>query len=232
MLAEAAAFAGLLSATTLAIFGGWLPAGASASYLTFPILIWAAFRFGRRGTTAAICFVAAMASWSTGRGSGPFQGGTIQMSLLLLQVFVSVLALSSLTLAAVVRERQRGAAALEELNRTLEQQVAERSAAAEQRAEQLARSEGACRDQARTLQSILDNILEGVVVADDRGKFVLWNPAAERLVGDGQQDIPLEQWPSHYGCFLPDQVTPYPADQLPLARACATPLGRTASGCA
>ena len=142
------------------------------------------------------------------------------MSLLLLQLFVCVLALS------ITDPGRRGPtsasevqAALEELNRTLEQRVAERSAAAEQRAEQLARSEGACRDQARTLQSILDNILEGVVVADDRGKFVLWNPAAERLVGDGQQDIPLEQWPSHYGCFLPDQVTPYPADRVPLARA-------------
>ena len=74
MLAEAAAFAGLLSATSLAIFGGWLPAGASATYLAFPILIWAAFRFGRRGTTAAICFVAAMASLGHGTGVRPIPG--------------------------------------------------------------------------------------------------------------------------------------------------------------
>ncbi|QEH35769.1 Phosphoserine phosphatase RsbU [Aquisphaera giovannonii] len=218
-IAEAAAFLGLSTLTTLVVFGGWLPAGASASYLAFPISIWAAFRFGRRGATAAICFVAAMASWGTARGAGPFQGGSLQLSLLLLQAFVSVLAVSSLTLATVVKELRRVAGALDELNGDLERRVADRSALAEQRAEQLALSERACQEKGRTLRSVLDGILEGVVVADRRGEVILWNRAAERLLGVDIRDVPPGRWPSHYGCFLPDRITPYPAGRFPLARA-------------
>jgi PAS domain S-box-containing protein len=69
------------------------------------------------------------------------------------------------------------------------------------------------------LKSVLTNIGEGVVVADMEGKFLIWNPAAERLVGRGPTTEPMEKWSDHYRVFLPDQVTPYPADQLPLARA-------------
>src|SRR5882672_3697976 len=69
------------------------------------------------------------------------------------------------------------------------------------------------------LKSVLTNIGEGVVVADMEGKFLIWNPAAERLVGQGPTTEPMKKWSDHYRVFLPDQVTPYPADQLPLARA-------------
>jgi PAS domain S-box-containing protein len=69
------------------------------------------------------------------------------------------------------------------------------------------------------LKSVLTNIGEGVVVADMEGKFLIWNPAAERLVGRGPTTEPMNKWSDHYRVFLPDQITPYPADQLPLARA-------------
>lgn len=69
------------------------------------------------------------------------------------------------------------------------------------------------------LEAILASIADGVVVADTEGRFVLWNQAAERLVGLGPSDTPPEHWPSHYGVYLPDQVTPYPAERLPLVRA-------------
>ncbi|TMQ29670.1 MAG: PAS domain S-box protein [Nitrospirae bacterium] len=69
------------------------------------------------------------------------------------------------------------------------------------------------------LKSVLTNIGDGIVVADMEGKFLIWNPAAERLVGQGPTTEPMKKWSDHYGVFLPDQVTPYPADQLPLARA-------------
>jgi PAS domain S-box-containing protein len=69
------------------------------------------------------------------------------------------------------------------------------------------------------LKSVLTNIGEGIVVADMEGKFLIWNPAAEHLVGQGPTTEPMKKWSDHYRVFLPDQVTPYPADQLPLARA-------------
>lgn len=98
------------------------------------------------------------------------------------------------------------------LNETLEQRVAERSAAAEQR-------EAALGEQTRILRSILDSMADGVVVCDERGKFMLFNPAAERMLGIGHGDLPPERWPEHFGLYLPDRVTPYPFEHLPLMRA-------------
>lgn len=103
--------------------------------------------------------------------------------------------------------------------RTLEQRVAERSAAAEQRAAEAARSEGALTDQTRILRSILDSMADGVVVCDERGRFLLFNPAAERMLGLSHGDLPPERWPEHFGLYLPDRVTPYPYEHLPLMRA-------------
>lgn len=69
------------------------------------------------------------------------------------------------------------------------------------------------------LHSVLTCLGDGVVVADQKGRFVLWNPAAESIVGLGPADSVPEEWPERYGVFLPDTVTPYPADRLPLVRA-------------
>jgi PAS domain S-box-containing protein len=69
------------------------------------------------------------------------------------------------------------------------------------------------------LQSVLDGISEGLVAADEEGKFVLWNPAAEKIVGLGAANVSSEEWTEHYGLFLPDTVTRFPAEQNPLARA-------------
>ena len=71
----------------------------------------------------------------------------------------------------------------------------------------------------RLLDDILESITDGVVVADLDGRFVLFNPAAERILGIGALDVPPTDWSAAYGCFREDGVTAFPADELPLARA-------------
>jgi PAS domain S-box-containing protein len=66
---------------------------------------------------------------------------------------------------------------------------------------------------------ILESISDGVVVADTKGKFLVFNTAAEHFVGIGATDAAPEKWSEKYGAFLADGVTPFPADQLPLIRA-------------
>jgi PAS domain S-box-containing protein len=117
-------------------------------------------------------------------------------------------------------------AVLEQLLEVREQVVCQQSDRLEQaleelrtRARQLEQSEHAYRKQTRILQSVLDNIADGVVVADEQGKFLLFNPAAERIMGPGMRNITPDQWAAQYGCFLPDTVTPFPAAELPLLRA-------------
>jgi len=86
-------------------------------------------------------------------------------------------------------------------------------------AEELSTSQEALHTQTLMLQSVLDSMAEGLVVADEKGKFIIWNPAAEKIVGLGAADVPSEEWTKHYGVFLPDTVTPFPSDQNPLLRA-------------
>src|SRR4051794_21907678 len=68
-------------------------------------------------------------------------------------------------------------------------------------------------------ESILASMGDAVVAADMEGKFLVFNPAAERMFGKGAAEIRASEWSQHYGLFLSDKVTPYPPDQLPLARA-------------
>ncbi|MCZ6677346.1 MAG: PAS domain S-box protein [Candidatus Poribacteria bacterium] len=77
----------------------------------------------------------------------------------------------------------------------------------------------ALRNQARILQSILDSIGDGVIVAQKNGEFLLFNPDAERIIGIGPTDVPPDEWVEAYGMFLPDTVTPFPTDEHPLIRA-------------
>ena len=67
------------------------------------------------------------------------------------------------------------------------------------------------------LHSVLHSINEGVAVADVKEKFLVFNPAAEQVLGIGKSDG--ASVPSQSDWFLSDQSTPFPADQLPLPRA-------------
>jgi PAS domain S-box-containing protein len=58
-----------------------------------------------------------------------------------------------------------------------------------------------------------------VIVSDETGKFMLWNPAAERIMNSPVEDVPPVQWTEHYGIFYPDRRTRFPTEELPLARA-------------
>lgn len=76
-------------------------------YICIPFLIWAAFRFGRRKAVTATCVLAAIATWGTLDGFGPFSRQALNTSLLLVQSFVGIVAVTSLALAAEVSERNR-----------------------------------------------------------------------------------------------------------------------------
>ncbi len=69
------------------------------------------------------------------------------------------------------------------------------------------------------LQSVLDNMSEGVIVADMSGRFRVFNKSATEMLGMGKVEAAPEQWSAVYGLYYPDSEIPYPPDQLPLARA-------------
>ena len=74
-------------------------------------------------------------------------------------------------------------------------------------------------NQVQLTDTIFNSIGDGVIAADASGAFTIFNPSAERILGIGAIDTIPDKWSDDYGFFFPDRVTPFPADELPLARA-------------
>ena len=85
------------------------------AHVLFPVLIWAAIRFGPRGATATILVVSVFAIWGTLAGHGPFISEFLGLSLLKLQIFMAVASITALVLAATSTERAEALKAEQEL---------------------------------------------------------------------------------------------------------------------
>ena len=102
-LLEAAALTVTLVAVSYAAFGGLFPARHyPLTVLLWPAMIWVAFRFTPREAATAMLLVSLIAIISTIRQIGPFARYGTNESLVLLQVWTGITAVTSLVLAAVV----------------------------------------------------------------------------------------------------------------------------------
>ena len=110
--AEALALAIAVVVASLLIFGGQagLPTATgkyAQAYLFFPLLIWAALRFGQRGAVTAAFVVSVIAVWGTALAHGPFVRPALHQSLIALQAFMGVAAATFMVLGASIAERRR-----------------------------------------------------------------------------------------------------------------------------
>lgn len=74
-------------------------------FLCLAPLVWAAFRFGPREVATVVALLALLATWATATGHGPFVMQTANESLLVLQGFMTFMALTTLSMAALTSER-------------------------------------------------------------------------------------------------------------------------------
>jgi signal transduction histidine kinase len=112
---EALGLFGALLVTGLVVFAQVLSPERKnypLAFLSVPIPVWAAFRFGQRGAVTAVAILSTMATWCTLRDVGPFAVHSPNESLLLLQAFMAVTSTTTMLLAAVVSERRRAHDAL------------------------------------------------------------------------------------------------------------------------
>src|ERR1700746_2021561 len=108
--AEVGALLLLLVALSWVVFGGWLEVSSRNYPIAFicgPIVIWTAFRFTQRETATGIFILSVIALWGTVRGFGPFVGQTENQSLLTVQAWTAVLAITAMALSAGMAERRR-----------------------------------------------------------------------------------------------------------------------------
>ena len=83
-----------------------IPSQRDVPYVVFPVLLWAALRFGPRGAATAVAVVTIHTVWNTAQDAGPFVRDSVDDSRLASQLFIAVSALTSLVLAAATSERE------------------------------------------------------------------------------------------------------------------------------
>jgi diguanylate cyclase (GGDEF)-like protein len=108
---EAGALVLGLSLVALIVFGELVPAFGvehlSLEFLCVPFLFWAAFRLGRRAVASCMFGLSWISVWGTLHGFGPFARASQNQSLLLVQTYLAVEAVTMLAVAAVVWERRQ-----------------------------------------------------------------------------------------------------------------------------
>jgi PAS domain S-box-containing protein len=115
-VAEAGALLLGLAAVSLLVFAGStaLFSFPALVYTVFPFAIWAALRFGQPAATLMTFVASSIAIGGTARGHGPFAFPATHENLILLLIFLGVVAVTTLVLAAVTAERERAKGALQE----------------------------------------------------------------------------------------------------------------------
>ena len=74
-------------------------------------------------------------------------------------------------------------------------------------------------DQAALMGTIFHSLSDGVVVCGVAGELLVSTPSAEHIAGIAGPGTSPDEWSTEYGIFLPDEETPFPAEDLPMVRA-------------
>lgn len=114
---------GLLVAATIGV--GFLEnAPAPLTFLAFPLLTWAAFRFQLAAAAPCALAVSTSAILAATRRTGPFAGHTLLTDMIALQAFNGAAAMTALLLSAVITERNEAQKKIEETCRRLAEMAA------------------------------------------------------------------------------------------------------------
>jgi two-component system, cell cycle sensor histidine kinase and response regulator CckA len=108
---------------------------------------------------------------------------------------------------------------LRSLTESLEVKVRERTAKLETEIQERTRAEQALQKQTEILQSVVQSMGDALLVTDEAGRFLLSNPAAEKMLGIPVSLETDRRDPLKIEAFHTDRITPYPAAEMPLARA-------------
>ena len=166
---EAGTLGVALVAVSFVVFGspGDIHRGVfGEAYLFFPLFMWAAVRFGQRGSVTTAFIISLIAIWGTVVGRGPFIEQQLYQSLFALQTFMGVTAATFLVLGASVSERGEAAERLQSAIAGEQLMLAERDAAHHR------------------LIAVLEQTPLAIGIVDAvSGKFLFVNDEVERILG-------------------------------------------------
>ena len=101
----------------------------SYPFLIIPFLLWLSFRFNLQTTLTGILITALSAIYITIHGQGPFVLDSNENSILILQIFIGVISITSIILSSTVYERLDAQLTIQKFNETLETKIDERTKA-------------------------------------------------------------------------------------------------------
>jgi diguanylate cyclase (GGDEF)-like protein/PAS domain S-box-containing protein len=207
----------ILFASTLVVaeyvFGSWSAVSAANYPLAFvclPLLVWTAFRFGQRGSTTIIALVAVVAITGTLQGYGPFNMVTANKSIMMLQSFIAVITITTLALAALVKERKLAEAALRKAHDELELNVQDRTHA-------LMIANHALEESEAKWRSITESSPDNIMLLDPSGiilfnNYTVPNLTVTHMIGASVYDhVPEQQRQLMRDCFREVTQTREPA---------------------
>ena len=108
------------------VFFGWFDTNIGGysryplAYIFFPILAWAAFRFGQRVATAATIIIASFALWSLAKHLGPFWRDSIYESHFLTWLCINIASILAMILAADITQCKKVRVALQKSDERLD----------------------------------------------------------------------------------------------------------------
>ena len=108
------------------VFFGWFDTNIGGysryplAYIFFPILAWAAFRFGQRVATAATIIIASFALWSLTKHLGPFWRDSIYESHFLTWLCINMASILAMILAADITQCKKVRVALQKSDERLD----------------------------------------------------------------------------------------------------------------
>ena len=100
-------FLGLVIASTVVLYNARTNPDPVLFYAPLPFLLWAMFRFGARAASAAILIVTFLALWSSAHGHGPFTNESEEVNARSIEMFLIVMAVPLMLLAAGIQERRK-----------------------------------------------------------------------------------------------------------------------------
>jgi two-component system, LuxR family, sensor kinase FixL len=100
-------FLGLVITSTVVLYNARTNPDPVLFYAPLPFLLWAVFRFGTRATSAAILIVTFLAIWSSAHGHGPFTSQNAEINARSMEMFLIVMAVPIMLLAAGIQERRK-----------------------------------------------------------------------------------------------------------------------------
>jgi PAS domain S-box-containing protein len=110
MIVEAVILAVGIALTANFVFGGQTALHSSNSVLIYaplPLLLWAAVRFGPGGVSAGLLIIALLSIWNAIHGRGPFTADLPASNVYFLQIFLILIQVPLIYLAALIEERKQ-----------------------------------------------------------------------------------------------------------------------------